>query len=312
MWRPATSSRTAARSARTAPRRGRACSASVAATRYGSWWRPTPFPGRLRPAWPPKPAPHVRAASPAPVAPRAGRTFAFLVIWAVLVSGAAAPPSIARRAGKTPTWAAWPPSPDARTAPAAARNREPILAVLRAVLPDRRAGAGGRRAARASTPSACAAALPRIRAGGRATATPPPWPASPPGGQAAGRPNLRPPAPARRRRPGDLAGRAADAVVCINMIHISPWAATEGLMAGAGAGAAARRACCSSTAPTSRPTWQTAPSNLAFDASLKRARSGLGPARPRRGRGPGRRPRPEAAARVAMPANNLSLVFARG
>lgn len=61
----------------------------------------------------------------------------------------------------------------------------------------------------------------------------------------------------------------ADAVVCINMIHISPWESTEGLMAGAG------RLLSSGQplvlyGPYRRKDHPTAPSNEAFDEDLKR------------------------------------------
>jgi hypothetical protein len=79
--------------------------------------------------------------------------------------------------------------------------------------------------------------------------------------------NLLPPV-ALDARGGDWPVAAADAILCINMVHISPWAAAAGLLRGAGrllpAGAplylygAYRRA---GTA--------TAPSNEAFDASLR-------------------------------------------
>ena len=63
--------------------------------------------------------------------------------------------------------------------------------------------------------------------------------------------------------------KRADAAVCINMIHISPWAATEGLMRGAAA-LLAPGAPLYLYGPYVRQGVQTAPSNLEFDADLKR------------------------------------------
>lgn len=60
----------------------------------------------------------------------------------------------------------------------------------------------------------------------------------------------------------------ADAILCINMVHISPWTATVGLMKGAGrllpfGGPLILYG------PYRRAEVETAPSNEAFDASLK-------------------------------------------
>lgn len=100
----------------------------------------------------------------------------------------------------------------------------------------------------------------------------------------------------------------ADAVVCCNMIHIAPWTAAEGLMAGAGRVLGAGGVLYL-YGPYREPGVTTASSNEAFDQSL-------------RSRNPawGLRDAGEVAAlaarngldlveRVAMPANNISLVF---
>lgn len=60
----------------------------------------------------------------------------------------------------------------------------------------------------------------------------------------------------------------ADVVFCANMIHISPWAATEGLVAGAGA-LLAPGGLLVLYGPYKRDGRHTAPSNEAFDASLR-------------------------------------------
>ena len=100
----------------------------------------------------------------------------------------------------------------------------------------------------------------------------------------------------------------ADALVCINMIHISPWAATEGLMRGAGQLLGPGAPLCL-YGPYRREGREIEPSNAAFDRDL-------------RGRNPewGLRDL-EAVAECAeaqrlrleriveMPANNLTLVF---
>lgn len=102
----------------------------------------------------------------------------------------------------------------------------------------------------------------------------------------------------------------ADAVLCINMVHISPWTATLGLMAGA-AELLPRGGPLILYGPYVRAGVATAPSNEAFDASL-RSRD------PRWGLRDVAEVTAAAAARglafdrlVEMPANNIMLVYRR-
>jgi SAM-dependent methyltransferase len=102
----------------------------------------------------------------------------------------------------------------------------------------------------------------------------------------------------------------ADAILCCNMIHISPWAACEGLMAGAGRVLAAG-GILYLYGPYKIGGRHTAPSNQEFDGYLR----GQNPAW-------GIRDLDEVAAlakrhnfalveTVAMPTNNLSVIFRR-
>jgi len=102
----------------------------------------------------------------------------------------------------------------------------------------------------------------------------------------------------------------ADAMVCCNMIHIAPWAATEGLIAGAGR-TLARGGLLYLYGPYKVDGRHTAPSNEDFDASL-RARNPLWGVRDltevsrlaeRHGFA--------LSETVPMPANNLSVIFRR-
>jgi SAM-dependent methyltransferase len=102
----------------------------------------------------------------------------------------------------------------------------------------------------------------------------------------------------------------ADALVCCNMIHIAPWAATEGLIAGAGR-TLSRGAPLYLYGPYKIDGRHTAPSNQDFDARL-RAQSPLWGVRDltdvsslakRHGFAP--------VETVPMPAKNLSVIFWR-
>ena len=120
---------------------------------------------------------------------------------------------------------------DRRSAPATARNRDPILAVLRRVLPPE----GLVLEVACGTGEHAAYFAPRLP--GRvwqptdpspeARASADAWAAS------LAAPNLRPALPLDASA-ADWPLRAADAVFCCNMIHISPWASALGLVAGAG------------------------------------------------------------------------------
>lgn len=190
-------------------------------------------------------------------------------------------------------------------APATQRNREPILAVLRDVLPAQGlvlevASGSGEHAVhfaaafpnltfQPSDPDQAAlasidawgreSALPNLHPAIRLDATAPRWPIA-----------------------------AADAILCINMIHISPWAATEGLI---------RQA--AQLLPTGGPLYLYGPyrqhdvplaaSNAVFDDSLRRRNPKWGlreldaVAELARAAGFGE------PVVTAMPANNLSVVF---
>lgn len=199
---------------------------------------------------------------------------------------------------------------DAREAPAVARNREPILEILRRVLPregrvlEIASGTGEHAVFFAGAlpglvwmPTDCDDAALRSIAAHRALAA---------------LPNVEAPRflDTREPWPTDLVATPIAAIVAINVIHISPWEATLALFDGASR-VLAPRAPLVTYGPYVVDGTHTAPSNEAFDASL-RARD------PRWG------VRDIAdVARVAhdtgfsleerfpMPANNFTLVFRR-
>lgn len=195
---------------------------------------------------------------------------------------------------------------DKRFAPATERNRDAIVAVLRDALPSSGAvlevaSGSGEHAVH------FAVAFPSLD-----------WQPSDPDPAAlasiaawraeADLPNLRP--PIQLDAADDWPIAQADAILCINMTHIAPWEATLGLLNGAGASLPSG-GLLYLYGPYIRDDVDTAPSNLAFDASLKDRdpRWGL------------RRLEDVAAAADAqslrldrlidMPANNLSLLFRR-
>jgi SAM-dependent methyltransferase len=192
-----------------------------------------------------------------------------------------------------------------RSAPVTQRNREPILEVLRRLLPSAgtvlevASGTGEHAAffaralpalrwqpsdvdpqARASVATWCAA-VPNTAEPLALDATSDRWPIA-----------------------------HADAVVCINMVHIAPWAACEGLMRGAAA-VLAPGGVLYLYGPYRLDGRHTAPSNAAFDDGLRAENPAWGvrdleavvDSAAARGL--------TFVERVAMPANNLSVVFRR-
>jgi SAM-dependent methyltransferase len=194
-----------------------------------------------------------------------------------------------------------------RHAPAAERNREPIAAVLRDLLPaaglvlEVASGTGEHAVhfARAFPALAWQPSDPDEEARASIAA----WQ------EQEGIANLLPPLrldASAETWPIDR----ADAIVCINMIHISPWAATEGLMRGA-ARLLAPGAPLILYGPYRRAEVATAPSNEDFDRSLRTRNPawGLRNVADVKAEAEGRGLRFERL--VEMPANNLILVFRR-
>ena len=126
--------------------------------------------------------------------------------------------------------------------------------------------------------------------------------------QQAGLDNLLPPLRLDAAQPDAWPVERAEAIVAINMIHISPWSATQGLMAGAarllpsGGGLFLYGPFVESGVPT-------APGNVQFDQSLRQRNPEWGIRRLDDLRDLGARHGLSLSERIAMPANNLVLVF---
>ena len=194
--------------------------------------------------------------------------------------------------------------------PAADRNKQPILDVLRRVLGER-----GSALEIASGTGQHAAWF---------AAAMPPWVWQPTDMDArmlpamarriaqAGLPNLLPPlaldvtAP-RWRSQGPAFAQRFDAIYCANMLHIAPWAACAGLMEGA-----ARHLLPGGLLITYGPYFEDdmpAPSNQAFDEDLRARDPSWGIRRLEDVAAQARRSGLTLRERHAMPANNLLLVF---
>jgi SAM-dependent methyltransferase len=191
--------------------------------------------------------------------------------------------------------------------PHVARNREPILDVLKRVLPKRGlvleiASGSGEHAAyfaqnlpqltfQPSDPDATAlasaaahsddAALPNLLTPVRLDVTAAAWPVE-----------------------------RADAIICCNMIHIAPWAACDGLIAGA-ARALAPGSILYLYGPYKIGGTHTAPSNAAFDADLRSRNSEWGIRDLDDVTALAKRHGLVRHETVTMPANNLSVIFTR-
>ena len=126
----------------------------------------------------------------------------------------------------------------------------------------------------------------------------------------AGLPNLRAPL-ALDAASAEWPLSAADAVICINMIHISPWASAEGLFAGA-ARLLGQGAPLVLYGPYLEDGVETAPSNLAFDQWLKEKDPRFGIRRIEDVDALAARQGFTRTRRVEMPANNLMLTYRKG
>jgi len=198
--------------------------------------------------------------------------------------------------------------PGARTSPATARNRDPILAVLKPRLPQTgvvleiAAGAGEHAVH-------FAAALPGLT-----------WRPTDPDPEALasiaawrghmGLPNLLAPLRLDAADPDAWPVDRADALVNINMIHISPWAATQGLVAGAGR-VLAPGGGLFLYGPFIEADVETAPSNVSFDLDLRRRNPAWGVRHLHAVTALAAEHGLELSERIAMPANNLAVFFRR-
>ena len=197
--------------------------------------------------------------------------------------------------------------PDLPFSPAAERNKDPILGVLAAELPDTGTAL---EIASGTGQHVChfASALPGIH-----------WQPTEPDDASreamimrireAGLRNVGSPLALDVNHPVWPVEERYDAILCINIVHISPWPATLALLRGA------QR----HLSPTGKlilygpylENGVAAPSNLEFDASLKRRNPEWGLRELEEVTRVAISHNLALTRRVRMPANNLSLVFAR-
>ncbi|TDB05620.1 DUF938 domain-containing protein [Halomonas marinisediminis] len=195
-----------------------------------------------------------------------------------------------------------------RYSPAAARNRQPILEVLQAALPERArvlelASGSGEHAVH------CATAMPQWV-----------WQPSDPTPEAlasiaawreqTGQANLLAPMRLDATDKQSWPMGPFEAIVAINLIHISPWAVSEALMARAG-----ERLVSGGVlylyGPYRRAGEHTAPSNAAFDADLRRRDPRWGVRDLEEVVAEAERHGLRLERTLQMPANNLSVVLVR-
>jgi SAM-dependent methyltransferase len=192
-----------------------------------------------------------------------------------------------------------------RHAQATERNREPLLAVLREVMP-----ASGTVLEIASGTGQHAVFFARAFPGLRWQPTDmepeslesiSAWRAEEP------LPNLLPPL-ALDASSDTWPVDSADVILNVNMIHISPWASCQGLMRGAGR-VLTPGGCLVMYGPYFVEGRETAPSNLAFDASLRERNAAWGVRQLGAVTAEAARHGLERERVVDMPSNNLTLVF---